>query len=380
MDSWSAVKLFHNGDAYFESLIQDIQNAKESITIESYIFDLDKLTENILSELSHAVKRGVSVKLILDGFGSYYSIPPVLRYCQQHGIELRVFHIMPYPSSWLHRLPAFETISKASWWRRMNRRNHRKVIIFDEKTAYLGSLNFTQVHCAKYVGNKAWRDTGVRVQGPAVRQLVIATQITYLRTIYKGFLSWISRWRAPSSPLSSAVQLNTTQKMRKHLYRDMLRKISHAKHRVYITTAYFLPKRSVMRVLMQAKERGADVRLLIPGKSDVPFSKWASFFLVRFLIQKGIPVFEYQKSILHAKTMVIDDEVYVGSFNLNYRSLFHDLEVIAHFKDQDTLENMLTQWNEDCENSQNIAETSLGARSWFLRVLYKIAFRLRYML
>lgn len=380
MDSWSAVKLFHNGDAYFESLIEDIQNAKESITIESYIFDLDKLTENILNELSHAVKRGVSVKLILDGFGSYYSIPPVLRYCQQHGIELRVFHIMPYPSSWLHRLPAFETISKASWWRRMNRRNHRKVIIFDEKTAYLGSLNFAQVHCAKYVGNKAWRDTGVRVQGPAVRQLVIATQITYLRTIYKGFLSWVSRWRVPSSPLSSAVQLNTTQKMRKHLYRDMLRKISHAKNRVYITTAYFLPKRSLMRVLMLAKERGTDVRLLIPGKSDVPFSKWASFFLVRFLIQKGIPVFEYQKSILHAKTMIIDDEVYVGSFNLNYRSLFHDLEVIAHFKDQGTLDNMLTQWNEDCGNSLNIAENSLGASSWIFRVLSKIAFRLRYML
>jgi cardiolipin synthase len=131
---------------------------------------------------------------------------------------------------------------------------------------------------------------------------------------------------------------------------------------------------------MLAKERGADVRLLIPGKSDVPFSKWASFFLVRFLIQKGIPVFEYQKSILHAKTMIIDDEVYVGSFNLNYRSLFHDLEVIAHFKDQGTLDNMLTQWNEDCGNSQNIAENSLGSSSWFFRVLYKIAFRLRYML
>lgn len=380
MDSWSAVQLFHTGDTYFESLIKDIQSAQDSITIESYIFDMDKLTENILEELAAAAKRGVSVKLILDGFGAYYSIPPVLKFCQQHGIELRVFHIMPYPSSWLRRVPAFDLIRKASWWRRMNRRNHRKVIIFDEKTAYLGSLNFAQVHCAKYVGEHAWRDTGARVQGPAVRQLVIATQITYLRTIYKGFLSWISRWREPSAPLSSAVQLNTTQKMRKHLYRDMLRKISHSKKRLYITTAYFLPKRSLLRVLIHAKERGVDVKLLIPGKSDVPFSKWASFFLVRFLIQKGIPVYEYQKSILHAKTMVIDDDVFVGSFNLNYRSLFHDLEVIAHFKDAQTREDMLTQWNEDISNSLNIGENSFAATSWVFRTLSKIAFRLRYML
>ncbi|WP_413557522.1 phospholipase D-like domain-containing protein [Bdellovibrio sp. HCB209] len=380
MDSWSSVQVFHTGDSFFESLIKDIRDAKESITIESYIFDHDKLTESILEELAATTKRGVSVKLILDGFGAYNTIPQILRYCQQHGIELRVFHIMPYPSSWLRRVPAFDLIRKASWWRRMNRRNHRKVAIFDEKTAYLGSMNFTEVHCEKYVGPRAWRDTGVRVQGPAVRQLVVATQITYLRTIYKGFLSWISRWRGNTPQLGSAIQLNTTQKMRKHLYRDMLRKISQAKTRVYITTAYFLPKRSLLRVLIMAKDRGVDVKLLIPGKSDVPFSKWASFFLVRFLIQRGIPIYEYRKSILHAKTMIIDDESYIGSFNLNYRSLFHDLEVIARFRDTTTLDNMLKQWNEDIDNSQNIAESSFVTTSWLFRSLSKIAFRLRYML
>ncbi|MEK2688302.1 phospholipase D-like domain-containing protein [Bdellovibrio sp. GT3] len=377
MDSWSDVKLFHTGDEFFASLTEDIQNAQENITIESYIFDMDKLTDNILHELSHAVKRGVSVKLILDGFGSYTSIPQILKFCQHHGIELRVFHILPYPSSWLRRMPAFEILGKASWWRRMNRRNHRKIVIIDEKTAYVGSLNFTQIHCEKYVGAKAWRDTGARMQGPAVKQLVTATQITYLRTIYKGILSWISRRRIPQTPLNSAVQLNTTQKMRKHLYRDILRRISHAKTRVYITTAYFLPKRSLLRVLIRAKERGVDIKLLIPEKSDLPFSQWAAFFLVRFLIEKKIPVFEYQKSILHAKTMVIDDDVYVGSFNLNYRSLFHDLEVIAHFRDSHTLGNMLTQWETDLGHSKNITARS---SSWLTRVLAKIAFRLRYML
>ncbi|MBO9668258.1 MAG: phosphatidylserine/phosphatidylglycerophosphate/cardiolipin synthase family protein [Bdellovibrio sp.] len=378
MESWSQVQIFHTGDAYFSSLLQDIQVAQKSISIECYIFEMDRLTENILRELSKAQQRGVSVKLVIDGFGSYYAIPLLSRFCQQHHIELRIFHALPYPSTWLRRIPAFNKISQASWWRRMNRRNHRKITIIDEKVAYLGSMNFTEVHCEKYVGNSAWRDTGARVEGPPVFPLVRAFQVTYLRTIYTGLLALANRLRAPANMFNTAVQLNTTTRMRRYLYRHILREINHSQKRLYITTAYFLPKRSVLKALLKAAERGVDVRLLLPGKTDVPFSKWASFFLVRFLLQKKLPIYEYQKSILHAKTMIIDDQVYVGSFNLNYRSLFHDLEVIAHFKDDGSLQNMLNQWSEDLNNSKLASEKD--SSSWVSRILYKIAFRLRYML
>ena len=167
--------------------------------------------------------------------------------------------------------------------------------------------------------------------------------------------------------------------MRRFLYKGMLRKISQADHRVYITTAYFLPKRSVLKALIKAAERGVDVKILLPGKTDVPFVKWAAFFLVQFLLQKKIPIFEYQKSILHAKTMIIDDEVYVGSFNLNYRSLFHDLEVLVRLDDRNSLNEMTTQWEEDLRNSRQVSEKDFGS-SWIARLIYRIAFRLRYML
>lgn len=379
MDSWSRVDIFHSGDDYFESVIADIRQAKKSIFIEGYIFATDQLTKSLLNELGFARSRGCGVKIVVDGFGSYNYIPELTKICNQYGIELRVFHPLPYFRSLASRWPKWNDIKIAAFLSRMNRRNHRKIILIDEKAAYLGSLNFIQVHCAKYVGPLAWRDTGVRVEGVAVKTLVIATQITYLRTIYRGILTWVGRWRVPKSTFSSALQLNTTQKMRRALYRDLLRLLSHAENRIYITTAYFLPKRSLLKALIKASERGVDVKLILPGKSDVPLVKWAAFNLVRFLLHSRMPIYEYQKTILHAKTMIVDDQVYIGSFNLNHRSLLHDLEVIARFKDPESLRNMMTQWQEDIANSRSVKEVDFNS-SWLSRWFYKIAFRLRYML
>lgn len=379
MDSWSRVQIFHTGDEYFKNLIEDIRQAKKSVTIEGYIFATDRLTSVLLNELAYARSRGCSVKMTVDGFGSYYYIPELTKTCQNSGIELRVFHPMPYWSTLTHRWPRVSEWKVASFLSRMNRRNHRKIVLIDDKAAYLGSLNFIEVHCEKYVGPRAWRDTGVRLEGPAVKQLVIATQITYLRTIYRGILTWVGRWRIPTSSFSTSLQLNTTQKMRRALYRDLLRLLNHAQGRIYITTAYFLPKRSLLKALIKASERGVDVKLILPGKSDVFLVKWAAFNLVRFLLHSRIPIYEYQKTILHAKTMVVDNAAFIGSFNLNHRSLLHDLEVIARFDDSESLQNMLVQWEADLKNSRSIKELEFNS-SWFSRWIYKIAFRLRYML
>ncbi|WP_374073777.1 phosphatidylserine/phosphatidylglycerophosphate/cardiolipin synthase family protein [Bdellovibrio bacteriovorus] len=380
MESWSHVRIFHSGDEYYHSLVADIRQAQRSITIESYIFVIDKLTETILEELKRARERGCSVKIVVDGFGSYYYVPQLDKMCEQRGIEFRVFHPFPYPVWWAKELFAKYSRNVSLVMKRMNRRTHRKITIIDEKRAYLGSFNFTQEHCESLVGARAWRDTGVCVEGPEVSRLVLAFQISYLRTYVKGLLSWVSRWRLRMDPTDSLLRLNTTQKMRRQLYKDLLRRISHAQSRLYITTAYFLPRRSLLRALLKAARRGVDVKILIPGKSDVPAVKWAAFYIVRFLLQKRIPIFEYQKTILHAKTMVIDNDVFIGSFNLNHRSVLHDLEVEVVLRDKDSLNNMLQQWQVDLNNSKLVSEKDFAAPSWLARILYSIAFRLRYML
>lgn len=380
MELWTDSHIFHTGNDFFHSLRRDISQAQKSITLESYIFTLDSLTKLILQDLAEARQRGCTVKIILDGFGSYEDIPGVDRLCEKAGIELRVFHPLPYPLLAFQRLSFLNEDRTHNIFRHMNRRNHRKIVIIDEKIAYLGSMNFTQVHCADFVGEKAWRDTGVRLEGPPVRQLLLAFQVTYLRTYYKGMLSWMNSWRSPQPKGSPSLMLNTTKKMRKGLYRDVLRRLNSADKRIYITTAYFLPKRNLLRILLKAARRGVDVRILIPGKSDVPLVKWAAFYIVRFLLKRRIPLYEYQKSILHAKTMIVDDDVYIGSFNLNHRSIFHDLEVIARLQNPERLAEMLIQWEIDLKNSRPVSKDDFRAPSRIARVMYWIAFRLRYML
>lgn len=380
MESWSQAEIFYNGDDYFHSLLQDIRQARHSVTIESYIFAEDKLTKTILAELKNARERGCTVKLVVDGFGSYTSIPFLDRFCTENGLELRVFHPLPYPLLWAHQFVLKYSMRGSLLFRRLNRRTHRKITIIDETRAYLGSLNFTQVHCASIVGNEAWRDTGVWVEGEPVKRLVLAFQISYLRTFMKGLLGWVGRWKLHEDPTREVLRLNTTQRLRRKLYRDLLRRLSLAQSRIYLTTAYFLPRRSLLRALMKAARRGVDVQLLIPGKSDVPLVKWAAFYIVRFLLQRRIPIFEYQKSILHAKTMIIDDEVFIGSFNLNHRSFIHDLEVEAILNDRASLQSMLQQWQQDIAHSKAVSEKDFATPSWLTRILYKIAFRLRYML
>lgn len=380
MESWSHVSIFHSGDEYYQNLVEDIRKAEKSVTIESYIFAVDKLTELILKELDNAAKRGCNVKLIVDGFGSYYYIPSLEKICSKKGIELRVFHPFPYPLSWLRNFFSKRTFRSNFFIKKINRRTHRKICIIDEKKAYLGSFNFIQNHSESIMGARAWRDTGVCVEGPPVRQLVLAFQITYLRTFLKGIINWTARWKLKTDPFEKHLRLNTTQKSRRRLYKDLLMRIHGARHRVYITTAYFVPRRSLLRALLKAARRGVDVQILIPGKSDVLIVKWAAFYIVKLLLQRRIPIFEYQKTILHAKTMILDNQAFIGSFNLNHRSILHDLEVEVILKDEKSLENMLYQWSIDVKNSKSVSEKDFMGRSWVARLLYKIAFRLRYML
>lgn len=380
MESWSAVRIFYSGDEYFESMLHDIRNATHSITIESYIFNIDPLTLNILDELGKARARGVSVKIVVDGFGAYYNIPDLDRLCSKRGIEFRVFHPLPYPLLWARELFSKYSLHSSLLFKSLNRRNHRKVTIIDEKRAYLGSLNFTQDHSAKYKGTKAWRDTGVWVEGPPLQALVLAFQISYLRTYVKGLTQWIGRWKRRADPFENVLRLNTTQRSRRRLYRNLLIRLSTAQSRIYVTTAYFLPKRSLLRAFLKAARRGVDVKIMMPGKSDVPMVKWAAFSMVRFLLQKKIAIFEYQKTILHAKTMIIDDDVFIGSFNLNHRSILHDLEVEAVLKDPESLQSMLDQWGKDLQDSKRVGEKDFMRPSWIWRPLYRLAFRLRYLL
>ncbi len=370
---WTFTQLFHRGDDYYDALAKDLRRARESITLETYILTIDKVTLVLLEELTAARKRGCHVQLLVDGFGSYFWLSQIRQYCQKNDLDLRIYHALPERIGWFKVWKLF---------RLLNKRNHRKVTIIDQSRAYLGSLNFTQVHSESALGPASWRDTGVVVQGPPVQMLVKAFAQAWRRAGQKRLRRFWTRRKNDRIllPEKTLVRLNSNPRMRYRVYRDMIRRLRTAEKRIYVTTAYFVPKRSLLRVLKNAARRGVDVQIIVPGVTDVPLVRWAAYAMVHTLIKAGVRISEYQGRVLHAKYMIIDDYCSVGSMNLNHRSLLHDLEVEVVLDHPKDLANMVEQWQTDRQNSRQLTESQLKATTWWSRLLSRIAFKLRYLL
>lgn len=386
MESSSNIQILFSGDEYFKSALQDIQKAEKEILLESYIFHFDPIGIRFLKALAEAKKRGVHVCLIVDGIGSYNWIEKVIAWCEQHEIPLRIFH--PLPKT-IDRLARKKWRSLRRWlriFRRSNKRNHRKTILIDSKIAYVGSFNISQVHSEHYMEKNVWRDTGVRIQ---------SEEVSHLRhsffEIWKNIkLPWgaglifkMARWK---KRLRSKVntqglfRMNTHARYRISLLRDLKKRLKRAQYEILITNAYFLPRRSFLRHLRKAAQRGVTVRIMLPAINDVPVVQWATESLYYKLIKDGVEIYEYQRQMLHAKTLLIDQWCTIGSHNLNHRSFLHDLEVEAALSDVDSIKILKDQWERDLLNCEKIEMSHLGRFSWFKRIRSQFAYWWRYWL
>lgn len=380
--NWTEIQFFHSGDDFFTDMASHFRRARTRIQIETYIFDHDRLTRLLLEELRQAKTRGCEVQILVDGFGSFSWQDSLEDWCRRHQIEFRVFRPLPRGFWSLRRVFLSARFHFFRWLRGMNRRNHRKVVLIDEEVAYLGSFNWTQVHCASIMGSKAWRDSGVRLRGPALVELKESFRRVWKKSKREGWRGLLrKRLRlSRARPTQMPLRLNDSWSRRRRQAQELLHLFTQARKRILIETAYFLPTRVAIRSLCQAAQRGVQVELILPGPSDVPLVKWAAFGVLKHLISSGVKVYEYQPSILHAKFLIIDDHARLGSFNFNHRSLFHDLEVEALFDDQASVENLAQQWRQDRRLSREFSPESLAQWNWFHRLFAGLAFRLRYWL
>lgn len=371
---WNEAKLYHSGDEFFAEAVSCIRRAKETVSLESYIFEMDFIADILLVEMQLASLRGCKVRLLVDGVGSFFWTDTIRKRCAQEGIEFRVYHPVPGIFQW--------GAMSSQVFKLMNRRNHRKTLLIDGKLALLGSFNVTQVHSERISGPKTWRDSGVRLEGEALESLNAAFDLAWNFSKNIPRFALDSKWVKDKVFLvkkwQNLLRLNVNAKIRRLLYRDLCRRILQAQEKVYIATAYFIPKRALLKALAKAAQKGVDVRVLIPGPTDVPFVKWAAHRLPYELSKYGVKVFEYQPRILHAKYMIIDDWGSIGSFNLNHRSLLHDLEVEAVLTDEESLKNLTHQFREDLLHSLAFNMTYYERRSWWQRWISKTLFKLRH--
>ena len=326
----NSIRLLQNGADFFPALCAAIDAARFSVHLETYIFMLDRTGSRVLECLTAAARRGVKVRVVLDGFGSAMNVDAVRAGLLEAGAQCRIFRPEP---RWFARL-----IPSRSRLRRL----HRKVTIVDGRIAFIGGINVIDDYddLDPTDGISAPRfDFAVQVEGPLVTDAAYAQDLLWVRLNWARLRRHPRDWSrmrltkphhapvAPCGTLRAALVLRDNLRYRQTFERAYLYGITQARRDILIANAYFFPGRQFRRALAKAAARGVRVRLLLQGEPDMLVAQLAASMLYDYLIDAGVQIFEYCKRPLHAKVACVDDDwSTVGSSNLDPLSLALNLE------------------------------------------------------
>jgi len=384
--SWTGEKLYFRGDDYFRGLLRAIHGARKSVDFETYIFEPGRLGDQVAAALVKAARRKVKVRVLVDGVGSPQFASTYGPLLEKAGIPYRVYRSWPTFFSTIYKRfrlsHFFKSLQKdVALFDSGKHRDHRKQVIIDNRAVWIGSFNVSDWHLVSEKGNKAWRDTGIALSG--VKNLVfkLAFQATWedpwpyhFHRLYRhSLIQWLS-YGIEESP----IRMTANQRLRRAFRRELLKRIRGARTRVWITTPYFVPTGPLWRALLRAAKRGCDLRIILPERSDVPMVRWASMAYYPKLLKAGGRLWEYQRSVLHAKTTMIDEWVLVGSSNLDYRSLRKDLEINVVPQNPKTIRALEKRFELDQAQSHEVKPEELKRYPPGTRLLSWFFFQFRY--
>jgi cardiolipin synthase len=308
-----------NGDEAFAAMLAAIEAARVSVRLETYIFSGGDPGNQFLEALVRAQRRGVPVYVIVDAWGSQDLADSYWEPLRKVGGEFRWFNEKT------HRGFLF--------------RDHRKLLVCDEHAAFVGGFNLAP----EYIGDgvkRGWCDVGLQITGPLAVKLAESFDKMFTRAElrHRSFMRMMktgahARMSHPDGDLLMSGPGRGFSTL-KHALRTDLNKAK----KVQIMAAYFLPTWKLRRSLQAVVRRGGQVQLILPSQSDVPLAQLASRRLYRRLLTAGVEIFEYQPQILHAKLILIDDVTYVGSANLDTRSLHINYELSLRLKNHSVAE------------------------------------------
>jgi len=294
-------------------MLAAIDDAKKEVCLETYTFSAGSPGERFRDALIRARQRGLRVRVLIDGLGSYGLPSDFFEPLKAVGAEVRVFNPVVL--------------------NRMSIRNHRKLLACDDQVAFIGGFNIAP----EYEGDGVkcgWCDVGMKITGPLAAQLASSFDEMFARADFrhKRFMRF-RRFDAKKSVARPAEQIlfGGPGRGQSPFKRALSHDLKNARD-VKIMVAYFLPTWSLRRELAEVIRRGGKVQLILAGKSDVPLSQLAARSLYRRILKAKAELYEYEPQILHAKLVIVDDAVYVGSSNLDSRSLQINYELMIRFQ------------------------------------------------
>jgi cardiolipin synthase len=365
--SGNRVTLLHDGEQAFPAMLAAIAEAQREILLEMYWFASDGIGRQFADALIAKVELGVKVRVIYDAVGSIQSDGRMFSRMRDAGCEVEEYNpIAPWRARF--RIGV------------VNNRDHRKLLIVDRQVGFTGGINLGDEWAPTHAGGAGWRDETVRIEGPAVEQMCGIFDYGWLR-IVEPLAAVRPRFQHPvdaGDGRGSRVRVlaNRYFRQRRAIRHAYLRQIRSAQRSVCITNSYFVPDGRIRRALAQAAHRGAQVRVIVPGKSDVPVVRHAARKLYGRLLEAGIELYEWQGSILHSKTAVIDGRwCTVGTYNLDSRSLRFNLEVVAAVEDAAVAGAMEDRFNEDLEHATPVSYEEWRRRPVHVRMLDDFFYR-----
>ena len=348
------VCMYSDGKEFFDALLKSLNKAKKSINIEFYIFKNDDIGTKILDILEEKAKNGVEVRLLYDSVGSRLLNRNVLKKLRAVGGKTGEF----FPS-WLKLINL-----------NMNFRNHRKIVVIDNKVAFVGGFNVGDEYLGKDKKFGYWRDTHIKFKGSAVKDLN---------------LRFLADWRYATKEevdLSHVLEIsdenigepNTGMQIvssgpnlsdRYEIKLAYLKMIQRAKKYLYIQSPYLIIDKSISDSLKLASASGVDVRIMTPGKGDHPFVYWANLAYAGDLLEYGVKIYHYDRSaFLHAKTVVIDDEICsIGTANMDTRSFELNFEVNAFIYSETISKQQKSEFEKDILKSEELTLEKYQNRS-----------------
>jgi cardiolipin synthase len=343
------VDIFTAGVDAFAAMREAGRTAEREIVLESYIFKDDATGRLVLEEAVAATRRGAAVRVMADAAGSFGTRAGFWRDMERQGVEVRLFN--PF-------FPRF-------WWFQPFR-DHRKILVVDRRVAFTGGMNIGEEYGSPHPRpGQTWRDTHVRVEGPTAWEMAVVFAEGWTRAGGEPFDIEPLPEEETAGPGARILVLDSRPWRGHAESAAVLAAIVGAAHRsVWITNAYFAPGRIAIDILGEAAGRGVDVRLLLPGWTDVPLLRHAAHGYYGDLLARGVRIFEYSGHVLHAKSLVADGYVSVmGSTNLDFRSFIFNAECNLVVLDGGTGAAMEEIFRRDLEASQEILPAAWRSRS-----------------
>ena len=359
MSDGNRVTILKNGVEIFPAMLAAIRTAKKTINVEFYIYWDGEIGRKFAEALAERSRAGVKVNVVLDAVGSAQMSDDLTDFMRRNGVEVEWYH----PIRWY-------TLS------RVNHRTHRKLLVVDGEVGFSGGVGIADEWQGDADTKHHWRETVVRVEGPVVTQMQFAFLDNWVKSrgeLLTG-LDYFPQVPRRGECIAQVVKSSPSEGLSatKLLY---IVSIVAAKKSIYINSAYFVPDKDTIRAMEAAVRRGVDVRVIVPGEfTDVPLVRHAGRLYYNLLLKRGIRIFEYQPTMMHAKTMVVDGLwTIIGSSNFDDRSFRLNDEVNVNIYDETIAAQMEQMFFEDLARSEEISRPRFLQRPWFERVKERVA-------